>query len=144
MSNKGEQGQLKITGQAFDSTSNSAAPRYNLSAVHSRPLITGITVKSDPGLAVSGNNPATPTREVPPAPEEPPRPWDFLKRISRTGHSGWLVTTLIFILIVAMSLSFAFVKGWLDPKSTLIVSIIFLVLLFAAMLIAHWPSRNAP
>jgi hypothetical protein len=95
-------------------------------------------------MAVSDNNLTSPTSEVPPAPEQPPRPWDFLKRISRTGHSVWLVTTLIFILMVAMSLSFAFVKGWLDPKSTLTVSIIFLVLLFAAMLVAHWPSRNAP
>jgi hypothetical protein len=43
-----------------------------------------------------------------------------------------------------MSLSFAFVKGWLDPKSTLTVSIIFLVLLFVAMLVAHWPSHNSP
>jgi hypothetical protein len=144
MSNKWEQGQLKITGPAFDSTSNSTASRYNLPAVHSRPLITGITVKSDPGSAVSGNNPPTPTSKVLPAPEQPPKPWDFLKRISRTGHSVWLVSTLVFILMVAMSLSFAFVKGWLDPKSTLTVSIIFLVLLFATMLVAHWPSRNSP
>ncbi len=91
-----------------------------------------------------GHRPTPPGGEVSPAPEPPPRPWDFLKRISRSGHSAWLVTTLVFILVVAMSLSFGFVKGWLDPTSTLIASVVFLVLLLAAMLVAHWPSHNAP
>ena len=125
MSDPMERGQLEIATPARRHTSNSAVSTYNSLAAANRPW---------PGSAMPENS-------TPPPPDPPSRPWDVLKRLNRTGHNGWLVTTLVMILVVTMSLSFGFAKGWLDAKTTLTASVVFLVLLFGAMLIAHWPFR---
>ena len=128
MSDEMERGQLEKTHQASDHTRNPATARYNVPVVSSRFLLTGI--HSQPGA-----KPVATTHQ-------PARPWDFLKSLSRSDHSGWLFTTLIAILVVTMTLSFSFAKGWIDAKTTLGASIIFFVVLLGVMIIAHWPSHN--
>lgn len=133
-----ERGQFEEIKQKLDPGSSPAASHSSLPAVPTRPRPAGMSANPDPdlpGQSASSTDP-DPTGQT-------SKPWDFLKRISHHGHSGWLITTLVFILVVAMSLSFGFVKGWLDPRITLTASIVFLVLLFAAMLVAHWPSRHS-
>lgn len=133
MSNTVERGQLQI---ARDHTSNPVATMD----------VPAVADRLESGL--SANSPSTTAN-----PPERPRnglqvwlqsqPWNFVKRLNQTGHNGWLVTTLVLIMVVAMSLSFGFVRGWLDAKSTLTASVVFLVLLLVAMVIAHWPSRTS-
>lgn len=60
----------------------------------------------------------------------------------KSDHRGWLFTTLVFILVVTMSLSFGFAKGWIDVKITLGASLVFLGILLTALVIAHWPYRS--
>lgn len=133
MSNTVERGQLQI---ARDHTSNPVAT-VNAPAVADRP-----------GSTLPASSPS-PTPEPPDRPKSKLQgwlqiqPWNFLKRLNQTGHNGWLVTILVVILVVAMSLSFGFVRGWLDAKSTLTASAAFFVLLLVAMVIAHWPSRSS-
>lgn len=133
MSEQMERNQLEIPNPAHNHTSNPAVPTYNIVVVSNRSWLAGMN--GQPGQTLPGNSTLTPSNE-------PARPWGFLKGITGNDHSGWLITTLVLILVVTLSLSFGFVKGWLDAKVTLTTSVIFLVLLFGAMLVAHWPSRN--
>jgi ribose/xylose/arabinose/galactoside ABC-type transport system permease subunit len=138
-----ERGPFDISGQALDHTSNSAAVRYNNSVVSTRSLLASMSGKPNPNFA--NMPPLVLTKTTSPEPEEQPvRRWGFITRMNRNGHNAWLISTLVFILVVAMSLSFGFVKGWVDAKTTLTASVVFLALLFVAMLIAHWPSRQPP
>lgn len=128
MSDEMERGQTEKANQTRDYTRNSATSRYNVPVVSSRSLIVEMPPQRIPKPTGTTHQPA--------------RPWDFLKRLSRSDHSGWLITTLVFILVVTMTLSFGFAKGWIDAQITLGASMIFFVVLVGAMLIAHWPSRN--
>lgn len=124
MSDEMERGQIEKANH----TRNPAAARYNVPVVSSRSLVVGMRAQPVP-------KPVTTTHQ-------PARPWDFLKRLGRSDHSGWLITTLVFILVVTMTLSFGFAKGWIDAKIALNASIVFFVVLLGTMLIAHWPSHN--
>lgn len=129
MSDEMERGEIERANQASDHIRNPATARYNHSVVSSRSLLVEM--------------PAQPPVHKPVATvHQPGRPWDFLKRLSRSDHSGWLITTFISILVITMTLSFGFAKGWFDTKITLSASVVFFVLLAIAMLIAHWPFRN--
>ncbi len=125
MSDKMERGQVEKTS---DHARDHATARYSVPVVSSRSLVAGMH-------AHHGTKPVASTHQR-------ARPWDFLKRLSRSDHSGWLITTLVFILVVTMTLSFGFAKGWIDAKVALGASAVFLVVLLATMVIAHWPSRN--
>src|SRR5689334_1946082 len=98
MSNTVERGQLQI---ARDHTSNPVAT-LDVPALADRP-----------GSTLPAGSPS-------PTPDPPQnrlqgwfqsQPWNFIKRLNQTGHNGWLVTILVTILVVAMSLSFGFVRG---------------------------------
>src|SRR4051794_40631988 len=102
MSDEMERGQVEKTS---DHTRNAAAARYGAQVVSSRSLVVGMR----------GQHAAKPVS----ATHQPARPRDFIKRLSRSDHSGWLTTTLVFILLVTMTLSFGFAKGWIDAKLAL-------------------------
>ena len=133
MSDEMERGRFEIANQTLDHTSNPAAPTYKFRVVSNRSLLAGMV--SQPGQTLPRNTSLTPSNE-------PSQSADFLKRITRNGHSGWLIATLGVILVITMSLSFGFTRGWLDANTTLTASVVSLVLLFGVMLVAHWPSSN--
>src|SRR4051812_43434734 len=99
MSNTVERGQLPI---ARSHTSNSVATLDVLAAAD-RPA--------------GSSSPTLNSAEQPRNPLQiwlQSQPWNFVKRLNQTGHNGWLVTTLVLIMVVTMSLSFGFVRGWVD------------------------------
>ncbi|MBN9388256.1 MAG: hypothetical protein J0I20_09415 [Chloroflexi bacterium] len=130
MSDEMERGQIEKAPQTSDHTRNSATVRYKPPVVSSRTL-----------LAEMHAQPPAP-KPVASVHQQPARPWDFLKRLSLNTHSGWLITTLVLILVITMTLSFGFTKGWFDAKITLGASVVFFVVLVGAMVIAHWPYRS--
>ena len=129
MSDEMERGQIEKANLTSDQIRNLATVRYNRPVVSSRSLLAEM--------------PAQPPAPQPAAAaHQAARPWDFLKRLSRSDHSGWLITALVLILVVTMTLSFGFAKGWIDAQTTLCASVVFFVLLVGTMVIAHWPYRN--
>ena len=125
MSDERERGPIERTS---DHTRNSATAPYNAPVVSSRSLVAGMRAQHAARPVVTSHQPA--------------RPWDFLKHLSRSDHSGWLITTLVFIMVITMTLSFSFAKGWIDVKIALGASVIFFVVLLVTLVIAHWPSPN--